>query len=376
LIRFYADENGVEPLRRLLFRKPNLIVLALVASIATFQNCSDAFIPKYVDLQPSSDQFPQSEDSTPTPTPGPATPTPTPEPGSACRDGLGFTIAHGSSRELYRRLASVPSLGIVCEKETRFCQDGMLSQPSAESANFIYPTCYDVEIENKCNNEALNGGFKSAECLAKAGKSCRVAWELTVQHGQSIDLYINPKSEAGAICQKKNRLCQNGQFFAADGVDPEYIYSSCTDTAIEMVTVLRFYYELGAPPHDYSIHPDRSGLENDDYKLQAPLFKYALYQSSLPPQARYSKLVPFYTCLEDSNYNRFAKAPIENQKCEQTGLMAPEADAVIGFDKALHEFVRSPGSSFDRDYIYTLDKDEGTKAGYEYLGIVGYVGAP
>lgn len=153
---------------------------------------------------------------------------------SNCSTPWGTAIAHGDSVEAYA--SSVASYGTPCNKETRTCNNGVLSGTAAYAACAVASpaSCtapwgvsvshgssisayeansvpYGSTCNNEsrtCNNGTFSGSFEYGTCTVAAPASCTTPWGAVVAHGASILAYKDSASVTS--CSSETRTCSNG----------------------------------------------------------------------------------------------------------------------------------------------------------------------
>lgn len=162
----------------------------------------------------------------------------------------GQPIPHGQSVDAY--LDSVGPNGDTCQKETRLCNNGILSgsytfatcddsgnpQPSQSCLfngvtiphNGIVPAYQSSTVsygdtcvsENRvCNNGQLSGSFAFATCQVGQPASCLFNGQ-TIAHGSSTSAFQSSTVPFGQNCVSEQRTCNNG---ALSGT---FTFGSCT----------------------------------------------------------------------------------------------------------------------------------------------------
>lgn len=162
----------------------------------------------------------------------------------------GKAVAHGGSVQAY--LASSVESGETCSRQTRTCNDGVLSGsytfPSCSvnapasctfdgrtiahgasvraflhSSSSSSQTLCNVSQNRVCNNGSLSGSYNFSSCTVNQPRSCSFDGR-TIPHQGSVRAYLHSSSPFGqTLCNSfQSRACNDGSLSGT------YEYSSCT----------------------------------------------------------------------------------------------------------------------------------------------------
>lgn len=218
------DVRGI--LVKIMKSKVTIVAVTLgVPLLFTFQNCSSTF-------QPITNQVAAGSSYCVTNPTDPACLNPLPV---QCHFN-GQVLASGQTVEAF--LNSTTPYGQACVKETRSCQNGILSgsysfsnctveQPAACLFNGITiqhgqnvnaflnsSVAFGGTCQNEtrsCINGSLSGTYNYATCTANAPAACSFNGH-TIAHGQGVTAYTSSNVPYGATCTPQTRTCYNGAF--------------------------------------------------------------------------------------------------------------------------------------------------------------------